>query len=176
MGGLKFLFMLFLIYLGFRSIMKKVFSAVKSDGDAPTKGQLGNAIERVKQEMEKARLEAEREAAGLDEETPRQDDPWSEFNDEDEDEDLFEGDRFFRKEPVEEAVASTRSRWDDEGEETPSLWDRSDDEPVARVVRSKETSPDAPRKSCSRRVRARMRLKEAIVWKEILDTPVGLRP
>ena len=175
MSGLKFLFMLFLIYLGFRSIMKKVFSAVKSEGGAPMKGQIGNAIERVKQEIEKARLEAEREAAGLDEEMPLRDDPWAEYHEKDGD--LFVGDGFFKKEPVEEAevvvAASARNRWDDDEDETPSLWDRSDDEPVAR---SQGDSPHARRKACSRPRRRRTRLKEAIVWKEILDTPVGLRP
>jgi hypothetical protein len=178
MGGLKFLITLFVIYLIFRAIMRKVLSAVNSDTGGALKGKLGNVIETMKREMEKAKLEAEREAAGVDEEMILRDDPWAELRDDEEDEeDLFIGDGFFRKERVEEEAAvrgSSHERWN-EVDETPALWDRPEVEDAPRVARSRGEVPHRPQGSCRTRRKRRMRLKEAIMWKEILDPPVGLR-
>ena len=68
---------------------------------------------------------------------------------------------------------SSHERWD-EVDETPSLWDRLEEEPHG-------TAPEAPERACAShhkkcpRHKNRMRLKEAMIWKEILDSPVGLR-
>lgn len=187
MSGLKFLITLFVIYLIFRSIMRKVLSAVNSDGGGALKGKLGDVIEQMKREMEKARLEAEREAAGMDEDTVMGDDPWAELREASEA--PLEERRPWEEELLEEeATPSVRSheRWD-AGDETPSLherWDAVDEAPSLWDSPDEETAPEAapavrvqPVRCSSRRKRhqRRMRLKEAVVWKEILDRPVGLR-
>ena len=188
MGGLKFLITLFVIYLIFRSIMRKVLSAVNSEGGGALKGKLGGVIETMKREMEKAKLEAEREAAGVDEEMILRDDPWAELREDEEDEeDLFEGDAGFRTSSSEEEAAvpaSSRERWDavneppslherwDSVDDTPSLWDSPEEKKAPIAARGAEV----PTGTCRRGKRKRrMRLKEAVMWKEILDPPVGLR-
>jgi hypothetical protein len=205
MSGFKFLITLVVIYLIFRSIMRKVLSAVNSEGGSALKGKLGEAIEQMKREMEKARLEAEREAAGMDEEAYMADDPWAE---------LKETDRVRREVILEEdleAPMASHDRWD-AGEERPILherWDAGDDRPSLherweagderpslherweteeesttlwdtsdeshRVARTSGETPETAPEACRRGRKRRKRLKEAVVWKEILDRPVGLR-
>lgn len=200
MGGLKFLITLFVIYLIFRSIMRKVLSAVNSEGGGALKGKLGDVIEQMKREMEKAKLEAEREAAGMDEDMAMSDDPWAELR-EASDAPLDESDSWEEELLEEEATSSVRTheRWDaaderpslherwnagdespslherwDAEDEAPSLWDSTDDERAPKVATALEVAPERCRPQ-GKRHRRRMRLKEAVIWKEVLDRPIGLR-
>lgn len=200
MGGLKFLITLFVIYLIFRSIMRKVLSAVNSEGGGALKSKLGGVIEQMKQEMEKAKLEAEREAAGMDEGMAMSDDPWAELREES-DSSLNES-RPWKDELLEEEAASpvtSHERWDasderpslherwnagdeapslherwDAEDEAPSLWDSTEDERAPKVATAVEVTPERCRPQGKRHKR-RMRLKEAVIWKEVLDRPIGLR-
>jgi len=214
MSGLKFLIMLFVIYLIFRFIMRKVLSAVNSEGGGALKSKLGNVIERMKLEMEKARLEAEREASGADEEISMVDDPWGVLKRDNGaspgggrslEEELLEEDgaapvRSRERWNAEEETPSLRERWDaedetpslherwDAEEETPSLherwdavdeapsrWDSPEGEELPRAARVRVSASGVLPETCHVRRRRRMRLKEAVIWKEILDQPVGMR-
>ncbi|SCY72724.1 hypothetical protein [Desulfoluna spongiiphila] len=202
MGGLKFLITLVVIYLIFRSIMRKVLSSVNSEGGGALKGKLGDVIEQMKQEMEKARLEAEREAAGEDDEDFMDDDPWEE---------LRGGSESYREEILEEDSVISQERWEadderpslherwEEGDDSPALherWNAEDERPDLHERweatddsaslwdspegghKAKRVSPEARTAAiqpCDSRRKHRMRLKEAVIWKEILDRPVGLR-
>ncbi|BCS98353.1 hypothetical protein DSLASN_39850 [Desulfoluna limicola] len=199
MGGLKFLITLFVIYLIFRSIMRKVLSAVNSEGGGALKGKLGDVIEQMKREMEKAKLEAEQEAAGMDE--GMSDDPWAELREASDT--PLDGRRPWEEELLEEEAASpvaSHERWDAEDErpslherwnagdeapalherwdaaedEAPSLWDSTDEDRAPKVATAAEVTPGRCR-SQGKRHKRRMRLKEAVIWKEVLDRPIGLR-
>jgi len=187
MGGLKFLITLFVIYLIFRSIMRKVLSAVNSEGGGALKGKLGDVIEQMKQEMEKAKLEAEREAAGMDEDMAMDDDPWAELREESDasfdesdswDEELLEEEsthtvRTHERWDAADERPSLHERWNAE-DEAPSLWDSTEDERAPEVSTAVEVAPERCRPQGQRHKR-RMRLKEAVIWKEVLDRPIGLR-
>ena len=156
MGGLRFLITIFVVYLIFRSIMRRVLAAVNQDGDAPSQGKVGGIIFRMKQEMDRARRDAQREASGDEAVEVTDEGSWEEP----EAELLFEGDD-----------SAPRERWD-EVDETPSFWDRQEEK---SPVVSPGVAPSSCRNTCHRR-RRRIPLKQALIWKEILDAPVGLRP
>ncbi|WP_300667033.1 hypothetical protein [Desulfoluna sp.] len=195
MSGLKFLITLFVIYLIFRSIMRKVLSAVNSEGGGALKNKMGNVIQQMKQEMEKARLEAEREASGTDAEILMDDDPWEELRGADvpRSEVLCETDSDLPDAPrnrweAEEERPSLHERWEvtdespssqerwDAVDETPSLWDLPGESEAAPCVTRKRVGPsEVPEDRCRGQRKRRRRLKEAVIWKEILDSPIGMR-
>jgi len=204
MGGLKFLITLVVIYLIFRSIMRKVLSSVNSQ-TVGTKGKLGDIIKQMTDEMEKARREAERQIAGEDAEDAEDvmaDDPWAELRGESEplQEEILEEDTETSQElwEADDERPSLHERWEarDEspslherwnaGDERPdlherweaadesaSLWDSPDEGHKKRVVSSAKAMP--VHHPCGSRRKHRRRLKEAVIWKEILDRPLGLR-
>lgn len=217
MSGFEFLISLVVIYLIFRSVMRKVLSKVNPEGGGALKGKLGDILEKMKQEMERARLEAEREASGEGGQGPTAEDPWAELTAEGEPfpEEILEGDEatVASRDPwdAEDERPSLHERWDAEDErpslherweaedERPSLherWEAGDERPSLRErweaeeeevalwdrlegAEKEGTAAGAAREggpgSCRHRRRRRMGLKEAIIWKEILDRPLGLR-
>lgn len=204
MSGVKFLITLVVIYLIFRSVMRKVLSALNSDGGSAMKGKLGDVIEQMKREVEKARLEAERQAAGTTDEMIISENPWAEMTEGEQAHPVRKSQPLREERPTEatpapaasherwdtvdetpslwdraemESVETAPSRWDLPEEEavdlTPSLWDRSDDEEELPLA---ARAPMPPVKgTCRTRRKMRIHLKEAVIWKEILDRPVGLR-
>lgn len=197
MGGIKFLITLVVIYLVFRSVMRKIISTVNPEGgDSPKRGKLGDIIAQMKEEMERARLEAEREAAG-EEDDFLDDDPWADLREDAEtlevDSDM-PGERWdadddrpslHERWEADEERPSLHERWNEEderpalherwdsAEEGTSLWDSPEGRRPARRSLSEEPTPGTD--TCARSGKRRTRLKEAIVWKEILDRPVGLK-
>ncbi|VFQ43605.1 hypothetical protein [Desulfoluna butyratoxydans] len=193
MGGIKFLITLVVIYLVFRSVMRKIISTVNPEGgDSPKRGKLGDIIAQMKEEMERARLEAEREAAG-EEDDFLDDDPWADLREDAEPlrEETLEADSdahrplLHERWDEEDERPELHERWDEEDErpalherwnatdESDSLWDSSEERPAKRRAQSVTPAPEDG--TCARGRKRRTRLKEAIVWKEILDRPVGLR-
>lgn len=167
MSGLKFLFTLLVIYFIFRSVMKKVVGAMTPDeGGGGLKGKLGDIINQVKDEIEKAKLEMEHEAS------TEEGDPWADFDLPDEA--MRTSDSRYEEELMEEDPFYAQSRWDGERDEV-SSWDDEEDEMVQVVAKEEPPTPPPSPQTPKTSKRRRSRLKEAVIWKEILDRPVGLR-
>ena len=166
MSGLKFLITLLVIYFIFRSVMKKVLGAVNpEEGGGGFRGKLGEIINQMKEEVERATQEMAQETA------MEEEDPWADLDSPDEEAASYE----YEEEMLEEDVAfSSGDRWDEERVDV-SLWDDKSEEAVSseRVREMPQEVLLKPKKK-GRSMRGQ-RLREAVVWKEILDRPVGLR-
>ena len=155
MGPIKFFITLWVIYLIFRAVMKKALGmATSPEKEGALKGKIGDVVGQIREEIRKAQAEAQREKTLED-----QEDPWTDFRHE------------------EEEGAFEETLWDEAPEES-SLWDQeAETEDMAPTpgpsALKKEPSPKPP--ESKRPVSARRRLREAVVWKEILDAPIALR-